>query len=248
MTDLKHFKIKTIHHPEDYLTKCLEKNLKHFNVQKALLLKYFPKYYKNLRINFSAKDWSFQSKLRLTKTIDHFIAAEMNDYISENNTHSRSLRNLEQKIFRNKRKSVKSLPFLNDSAGFIRFEPKGPQLSTFFPRLVSLDLWRAVQFTQSKVEFTFISREMEQEILQSYGYFWMNLRHLKHLKTSNNHRYFWLIINKMDSSPHFLSSLKTLELSLSFVYDRKDYAHPRNVLKDLSQNENFLKHLTHFIF
>jgi len=68
-----------IHHAEYYLSKRLEHHHPTIKIRstfsEACLLKYFPKYYKNLETNLSSKtSWALISRLRLTKTIDSFLS------------------------------------------------------------------------------------------------------------------------------------------------------------------------------
>jgi len=52
-------------------------------------------------------------------------------------------------------------------------------------------------------------------------------------------------MKQIDCSPRFLSGLKTLELCLTVYQSRYFDTYPRDLLHQLSKNENFLKHLTH---
>jgi len=236
MTERQTRKFKMfLHNPEYRLTQRFEPK-----IEKTHLLKYFPKYYNVLETSLSKNDWPFISKLRQTKIVRHFRGE-----IGQGPIYGKVIHNSEEKIFKNKNKSVKSQPAWTYSN--LKIEGKS-RVSTFFPRIAFLDLtinnsmWRFDQ----EANIVYVDREKEQEILGPYNLFWKGLRHLKHLKLSNNTPYFWLIIREINSSPHFLVSLEKLEFSLIFHFDRKDNKSPRNVLVELFRNEQFLKYLTHF--
>jgi len=139
MISLRSIKPKTLHHPEYYLTTKLKLRVQaqEFNAQKACLSKYFPKYYRNLTIEIPAGDWSIGKKLCQTKAIQHFTGGS--DVYSSRASHSKRICDLEQRIFRNKRKSVKSLPlFFNLSerkrSRYRTTPPNRSHFSAFFPR------------------------------------------------------------------------------------------------------------------
>jgi len=243
-------KPKTLHHPEHFLTKQLElrNKLKKFDAQKACLLKYFPKYYKNLVTSLSSKDWPVISKLRQAKVIESLALEDIKDILRKDE--ARIFKKLEQKIFRNKRKSVKSLP-IAQSTGPYSTRKYRPQINTFFPRITSLDLtlisdifeerWGRVK----RMKPMFIGRELEQKTWRSYGYFWKGFRDLRHLKMSRQNRFIWLILKEINSSSRFLSSLKTLKLSLKFRDHPNETVRIRNFLFELEKNGHFLSHLSH---
>jgi len=243
MTHLKTIKLKALHHPEYHLTTRLKLHIhtEDFNAQRACLNKYFPKYYRNLTIEIPAKDRLSVTKLRQTKVIDRFTGGlDDSDVISK----------LEQRIFRNKRKSVKSLPLFFSPSDRKRFRyrtipPGRPQFSTFFPRLTSLNLSLIEKLDQKRMRSLFVSRELEQKIKHSYGYFWNGLRCLEHLEISSRNYNFWFMIQEVNSSPHFLSSLKTFKLSLIFSPDPKFNSRVRDLLHQLAKNRHLLNQVTH---
>ena len=99
-------------------------------------------------------------------------------------------------------------------------------------------------FSKGK-EAMFMDRALEREILWCYNHFWKGFRNLKHLELTNKTCYSWFILKEINSSPLFLSQLKTLKLYLEFYFKRGDFVRSRNVLHELTKNEQFLQHLTH---
>jgi len=251
MIHLKTIKLKTLHHPEYYRTKQLElrPEIEDFNAQKFCLSKYFPKYYRNLGTEIRSKEWSFVRKLRQTKTVNHFTGCTQ-VFRTGADRHNKALDELEQKIFRNKRKSVKSLPlFFSPSEKWLvskgSRQPGRPQFSPFFPKLTSLNLSLIEKLKWERMKSLFVNREVEQEIKRSYGYFWSSLRCLEHLEISSENSSFWFMIQEVNSSPCFLSSLKTFKLSLVFRSDPKSNSRVRNLLHQIAKNRKLLNHVTH---
>ena len=233
---MKSIKAKTLHHPEYYFTKLAQSSKS--GAQAAYLLKYFPKYYKNLVINFSLEDWPVISKLKRTKVIENLTLGNIRGAWRDE---AESFNKLEQRIFRNKRKSVKSLPIAQASRLRTR-------ISTFFPRITSLDLSLLMsgRFEQTwGMKAVFVSRDLERKIWRSYGYFWKGFRCLKHLKMSNTSNYLWLILKEINSSSRLLASLQTLKLSLKFEENPTETALVRNFLLELEKNGHVLSHLSH---
>jgi hypothetical protein len=85
-----------------------------------------------------------------------------------------------------------------------------------------------------------VSRELEQKIKRSYGYFWSGLRYLEHLEISNFDWNFWFMVQEVNSSSHILSSLKKFKLSLS-----GSGSYLRDELHQLVKNGHLLNHVTH---
>jgi len=238
MTNLKTRKSKTFHHPQRYLTKKLELRSQNedLNVQAACLLKYFPKYYKNLDINLSSSRACFViSKLRQTKMIEN---------LTLEGTDAKNLNKLEQSVFRNKRKLVKSLPSIQTSNEYTNSIYR-PQISTFFPKITSLDLCLMSELNDIQMESTFIDRKLEPKIWRSYAYFWKGFQYLKHLEMANCNSHFWLIIRQVNSLPNLLSSLETLKLFLAFQCDPQSHSLVRDILGELNRNGSFLRRVTH---
>jgi len=147
----------------------------------------------------------------------------------------KSLGRIEQKIFRNKRKSIKYLP----ATGF--FLDIKPQILSFFPRITSLNFNQKPQFRNWEDE-----EDIPKEtILKLYGHFWKTLRCLKHLKLSTNNLCFGLLLKQIDSSPLLLSSLETFEINFDDDYDNTSQYKARS--EELPQTKNLLKSLTHLI-
>lgn len=159
----------------------------------------------------------------------------------------RVMNTLERKIFRNKRKSVKSLPIaqISDENETVISRP---HLSTFFPRITSLGQGVINELICPRIGSKFVSTELERNILHSYGYFWKGFRCVKHLEISNKNKYFWLIVKETNSSTHFLSSLEILKLSLEFEEDPTENSFVRDLLLELEKNGHFLSNITSLDF
>ena len=235
-------KLKTLHYPEPRLTKrySLLDKTGNCNAEQICLLKYFPKYYKRLYPKISMKDWPFLTKLRLVKTIEHFARSQVGNISDAQNR--KDFQFLEQKIFRNKRKSAKSLPQFRTQGFSLQAKP---QISRFFPKVTSLDLFGIRDLNFNGREVVFMDRMLEQKIQRCYNYFWKGFRNLKHLELSNVTSYSWFLIKEINSVDYLLSRLKILKLLLILPLMTADLSRPRNVIHELTKNENFLRHLTH---
>jgi len=242
MSHLKGIKPRILHHLEYRQAerlRLLDKR-ESFKPEQACLMKYFPKYYKKLKTDISMKEWSLVLKLRLIKTIGHFASHRV-DHIPES---QKDFQRLGQKIFQNKRKSVKSLPMFNTRA--MPFQPETkPKISRLFPNITRLNLLETRDLPSLGEEVMFLDRALEREILTWYQHFWKGYRNLKHLKLSNITSYSWFLVKEINSTPRFLSHLKTLKFSLDVYFDPTDLVHPRNMLHELAKNDHFLRHLTH---
>jgi len=241
MSHLKAIKPSFLHHPEYRQTERLRilDNSENFKAEQACLLKYFPKHYRRLRTDISMKDWPLISRLRQIKTIDYFTSFRVSNL--PKTRVSKGLFRIEQKILRNKRKSVKSLPLLATQTRSMSFKQRHLHINPFFPMITNLNLTAIRDLNFDPNEVMVVDRVRARNIRKCHNYFWRGFRKLRCLEFSNTVSHAWFIIKEINSSSVLLARLKILKLSLRLEMD-DDSDH---ILHQLARNGSFLRHLTH---
>ena len=227
-------KIKPTLYPDPFLIQKFQRDSdsKDPNVHNACLLKYFPKYYRNLEISLTAHPQSVQHKVRLVKVIHHFHCPDI-DKFPEDKTLKRLLRTC--------RKTLKSLPtYQNYSSRHLQRR----NLSLYFPHITSRDL-SYNQCFKGDHHLGVLTRSVEKYFYRSYGYFWDGNRLVKKLKITNQDLYYWVMLKKLGESKRFLRSLKTLQLCVSGFRERSMV---RRSLGEFLKNKEVLEYVTHLKF
>jgi len=215
----------------------------------AALLKYYPKYCRAIEIDQEPKSWSVISRIRQVKVVRHFLY----DW-SEESGDADYLRDImpditkkTKNLFRNKRKCVKSLPvvgFQESGWSWNKCNVTLTEMCSFFPNIKILNV--SLPSSRGNPNESFVSRDLEKQILQSYGYFWDNLKHVEHLELTTFSPNLWLIFPYLQSSKRFLSSLKTFHLTIFPIPQEEKY--PLVLFQVLLKNHDVLKYVTHITF
>ena len=220
--------MKPILYPEIFL-RSKEGDLWHnpqvLDGEHAWLVKYFPKYFKNLilkggeRIGRAVR--SKVERLKVVRNCEGFY--EWDDP-----------QNYFKKLLRSSRKTLSTIPSV------ILFDRNDQDFSSclFFPKVNALDFtrhWRHEYLVRR--EDLHLLRPKLKEISRSYGYFWRGNRSLGSLEVALFDDFYFILLEKIDHSKRFLSSLKKLKLSISAS---------KSIISELMKRKNILEHITHF--
>jgi len=211
-----------IYHPgfrRSSITSLESPFIKKLVIENSDLLKYFPKYCRELEFLEDCFPRSIKSRLKKLKVLRQiFICKE--PYCDEK---------FIKELLKNCRKTLTSLP----TTGF-----KCLSLCTFFPRVktIELDLDEQIQEMED-LEEEDDPKEIQKRIYSSSGYFWSANRFVKQLSIYSVSSYNMIILKKLDSSKRFLSSVKTIELHLD--------SSMREALIELLTLKNLLRHATY---
>ena len=254
---------RVIPSPEDYLQQRIQLRHNYPNSRasygqicskttEAALLKYYPKYCRSLRFDDKEKRRSVISRIRQVKTVEKFLY----DFGWNSSNKKYIIRKEVKHLFRNKRKSLRSLPIINsgDTGPFQRIvERVIMDLCPYFPNIQTLRVFPQ-QLLHNQPENDPTLEYIERKMMKSYGYFWCTLRSVQHLVISTSAPNFWIILPQLQSAKNFLSSLKSFRLEVGPLdhyddYHADDRKHPpRFLFQILLQNQELLKYVTHLKF
>ncbi len=165
--------MKTILYPDPFLCNKIQRksNLKPLEADHACLLKYFPKYYNDLRISLKpGHPKSFQSRVKQLKIIRHFSCHETPW------CHNKTFK----KLLATSRKTLKKIPSACQSLNY-----QDISLCEYLIRVETLNI-----SYQSHLQCTDIGQVVETSFLKgkslysSYGYFWIGNRFVKNLEVT----------------------------------------------------------------
>jgi len=200
----------------------------------ACLLKYFPKYYKNLNININQNKNRIRSKVKQVKVIRTFFCEGMQRIQKQNQE------GILKELLRTSRKTLRSLPRYKYDWG--HYDIESFHLSMFFPRIITLNVSKRY-YPRDYAALKYLSRDEEREFDRSYGCFWTTNRFVRKLKIANDNPYYWMIMRKVSSNKRFLLSLETLELKF-WVHQGNE----KESLVELLRHKEFLECVTHLNF
>ena len=246
--------------PEEYLRQRIRDKYRYPNCRKKkaedsvseaterALLKYYPKYCHAVRLGSSPKARSVLSRIKQIKTISHFEY----DYEDELSFSQKSyiVKRL-KKLLGNKRKSLKSLPVTG-----LEKEQQEPhhihhlpimEMCPFFPQIQTLSIY-LLDSHVSYADPMLIPRPLKNEILQSYGFFWDFLKHLKHLEISIDLPNFSVIIPYLQRSKRFLTSLQSFRLTIKPNHKRDHHRIIQSSFQAFLQSPCLLESVTHVYF
>jgi len=230
--------------PESFLEQRIKDNnpLTLFNPTKAVLLKYYPKYYRRLYINSSFKTNSILSKVKQVKTIQDFR------YVREwdDPNHPKTLFKLIRILLQTKRKSIQSpgvlyCPNRHDSDCLVH----GMDICHLFPRIKQLSAWTFTQGLDLERNTDYSSRLVQKRILKAHQYFWDALRYLKDFHIPIDSDDLWVLLQRLQSAQRFLSSLETFHFWLCCPYKPED---SKAFFEFVLKHQGLLKHVTHITF
>ena len=229
-SELRRSTFQPILYPETYLVNRAEQKYKSkaLHIDNVCLLKYFPKYYKNLKIHPQKNPTFLSSKIKRVKVIRNFLC----EHISEERA-SKYLRDLLQTT----RKTLNRLPAYTNKSGWPQMPVQILYLSQYFQRITHLSL---VGHFNGRM---CLSRSKEKDFEREKGYFWDANRFIKSLEISGYGLSPWMIMRKLNNSKHFLSSLKKLKLKIGGTKSED-----REMLCEFSKNKEFLGHVTDLNF
>ena len=246
-------KIKPILYPQAFLEKKIEKKWDTSDDMSILLslMKYFPKYYTSLTIHNrleiggrSLRSRSFQSRVKQLKIVKRFSYKTFSDsYDYDYENHQKTFK----RLYRDFRKTLKSVPYFD-----------GRQDLSFcmdFPRVKTINIqprcFKRICYSGDETDFfdRYKERDLAKVIKKSCGYFWIGNRFVEILRIKCYHPLFLIIIQKLNASKRFLSSLKTFELEVgSRGFEREvghwSYGASSDLLIKLTENKNVLQYVT----
>jgi len=206
-----------------------------------MLLKYYPKYCHNLHLDSSSRSLpaviSRIKQIKLTKNFkyDHADINKRKNIIS-----------LFKRLLSNKRRSLKTLPSITHQWGFGSYSFM--ETCLFFPGIKTLDVcFYSFGFSPSR-ENDFASKTIEKQVLRYYGYFWETLRNLQYLNIRTSSPYLWLILEKIQASEKFPSSLKIFALKVVPFTGSAQNNYQTTLFQNLLKYQDLLKYVTHLDF
>jgi len=212
---------------EEFLNSKIIRNQAHIDEDQnnLCLLKYFPKYYKDLRVYDRWNNpvpFNVQSKVRRVKILKRFQCV----YPNGND------KKILKKLFQTNRKTLKSLPRCINGGFYFQI----PGLNLYFPRINSINLSDLVYFQEDHQR-----KIMKDLVYRGCGYLGHANRFIRHLEISvilDNH---WIVILKrLNKQKAFFSSLKTFSVRLKA---KKEVS--RDLMVNLGENKDVLRAITH---
>ena len=146
----------------------------------------------------------------------------------------------------NKRHSIKVLPYVTGKWGLNSCSLM--EMLPFFPRIQALGIFPTSNRFKPQPKRDLLLRSVEKDVLRSYGYFWNTLGSLQVLRIRTSSPEIWLILQRIQSSERFLSSLKTLDLIIDIPRPRSREYHPGELFQALLKFPGVLKHVTQLRF
>ena len=201
------------------------------NASDACLLKYFPKYEKQLSLERKSLTRAVESKIKRLKVVR--FCFECQSHSEDGKTY--------KKLFKTSRKTLKIIPLINDDHDSIQ----NFSLCAYFPniKIINLEYYscRFQKFYQQKL--VDLDKFALRKLFNSFGYFWGGCRFVEILTLELSHELDLAIIKKIDNSKQFILSLKKLYLTITPKYDSTETV--TNLLTGLMKNKNLLRHATH---
>ena len=204
-------KLQSILYPDSYLTKKLESSSRRKipSASYYCLAKYFPKFYRRLKIS-SEPNWRLLKGIKRVKTLHHL---EMRMWIenSDDDKIEKFARHL-RKPLQNKRKSMKSIPVVNNHQ-FL-------ELGMLLPRITILNLlqrWKP-SWIQPKNQL----KGSREKVQRFYARLWMYFRHLEHVKVFEYDHDLYFMIQELNKHKTVFDSLKTFVVAFETFKDQDD--------------------------
>jgi len=235
-------RVKPSIHPDSSLTKEPQPQLNkryscYRNVPSAnqdCLAKCFPKYCQRLRIQSNSTDWLALKNIKRVRTLHHLeVDMKIEDY---DFSKAKKPTQLLRKLLQNKRKSMKSLPIVNNQLSL--------ELGMLLPGIKTLDLsskWRYSLFGLEKK-----LQGSEKKIWRFYKRFWMFCRDLEHVRMLEYDDDLPLLIQGLKKHHKVLVSLRTFALGFetpkeyfSFLLVRQVFAQNLSALSSFKSSTDF---------